>query len=283
MQDHFHAAEAAAESARRSSAAAESTGSDRSWGSKSTVARSASGKAEVFVEPTDDSAHNIWSMLSRTGPSQFDIMSIMHGTLEGLMVMHAAGLAHLDLKPGNIIMTDFGRSKLADFGAACAIHPRTGRLAVSSMARDEQVDTLCTTLEHTLAGGVKASQLASAAAGLDDSEHAVAAATVAAVQACVLPARSCPGELLASVDELSATGSLSGGLESRAPAVLRQDRGSAKATQMVTFRSNSCSGEAAATMPLVRGRTQSIMAAYTRQPAYSLREVPMVRTWSPRL
>lgn len=193
------------------------------------------------------------------------------------MVMHAAGLAHLDLKPGNIIMAEHARSKLADFGAACAIHPRTGCLAVSGVARDEQVDSLCTTMEHTLAGGVKVSELASAGAALDDSERAVAAAAVAAVQARVLPARSCPGELLATVDELAPSGAPSGSLESRAPGVLRQTSVVEKVAPSVTFRSSSCSGENAAAMPIVRGRTQSIMAAYTRQPAYSLREVPMVR------
>lgn len=45
--------------------------------------------------------------------------------------VHEAGLAHCDIKPSNIVLTEDGHPKLADFGAACAIDPSTGVLAAA--------------------------------------------------------------------------------------------------------------------------------------------------------
>lgn len=47
--------------------------------------------------------------------------------------MHAAGLAHCDIKPSNIVLTHDGTAKVADFGAACDIDPCTGILSAVNM------------------------------------------------------------------------------------------------------------------------------------------------------
>lgn len=61
-----------------------------------------------------------------------------------MQVMHEAGLAHCDLKPANIVLMPDGCTKLADFGAACAINSYTGRLATmhGNGLRDKEIERL---------------------------------------------------------------------------------------------------------------------------------------------
>ena len=120
---------------RAPSPRASGTGDDESWGSHTTSASGGGALTSRYdsVEEPDaqSSLHDdLWRTLTKAGPTQLDIMNIMLGVLEGLMIMHAAGLAHMDMKPGNVILTDAATAKLADFGAACAIDLRTGRLAI---------------------------------------------------------------------------------------------------------------------------------------------------------
>lgn len=146
------------------------------------------------MEPQSSLHDTLWRTLTKTGPTQLDIMNIMLGVLEGLMIMHAAGLAHLDLKPGNVILTDAATAKLADFGAACAIDLRTGKLAVGlGPSRGMQVDSLVESMEQKL--GVNIKMLGSAYAPGNGMADAVASAALGVVRASVLPVKSCPGEI----------------------------------------------------------------------------------------
>ncbi|GAA4509294.1 hypothetical protein GCM10023191_070330 [Actinoallomurus oryzae] len=42
--------------------------------------------------------------------------------VDALKAVHEAGLIHGDIKPGNVLVTEDGRAKLADFGASRAVH-----------------------------------------------------------------------------------------------------------------------------------------------------------------
>ena len=66
----------------------------------------------------------------RLGPR--DALDIMDGVLAGLGAAHAAGLAHRDVKPENVLLTEAHAVKVADFGLARllsgASHTKTGML-----------------------------------------------------------------------------------------------------------------------------------------------------------
>eukprot|EP00892_Ulva_mutabilis_P006173 jgi/Ulvmu1/3928/UM018_0151.1 len=116
-----------------STASGASNGGGPASGSKSRglmalpAADSCDGESSPHAEEAQAQLRAEWDV---QGPPQIEIMNIMSGILEGLTVMHAAGLAHCDLKPANVLLMKDGTAKLADFGAACAINGATGRLAV---------------------------------------------------------------------------------------------------------------------------------------------------------
>ena len=57
-------------------------------------------------------------------------LALMDPVIEGLAAAHAAGLVHRDMKPENVLLSDEGRVKVADFGLARAAtgHTATGNL-----------------------------------------------------------------------------------------------------------------------------------------------------------
>ena len=62
--------------------------------------------------------------------------SILDDMLSALAAAHAAGILHRDIKPGNILFTDSGVTKIADFGIAKSAetpHTMTGQI-VGTMA-----------------------------------------------------------------------------------------------------------------------------------------------------
>ena len=66
-------------------------------------------------------------VLRSTGPLSPDrAAEIAHDVAEALGSAHSAGLVHRDVKLGNIIVSDDGQVKVADFGIATALARRTG-------------------------------------------------------------------------------------------------------------------------------------------------------------
>jgi hypothetical protein len=58
-------------------------------------------------------------LTDRPGVSQ--ALELVRQLAEGLATVHACGLLHRDIKPGNIILADDGRPRLVDFGLATAL------------------------------------------------------------------------------------------------------------------------------------------------------------------
>ncbi|KAF3820717.1 hypothetical protein GH733_005262, partial [Mirounga leonina] len=54
---------------------------------------------------------------------EVEIAAITHGALQGLAYLHSHALIHRDIKAGNILLTEPGQVKLADFGSASVASP----------------------------------------------------------------------------------------------------------------------------------------------------------------
>ena len=63
-----------------------------------------------------------------------EVIDIAIEVLEGLAQLHAAHVLHLDLKPGNILLDDFGHAYLSDFGISHAIRTLETCTAVTSIS-----------------------------------------------------------------------------------------------------------------------------------------------------
>ncbi|KAK2523022.1 Taok3 [Columba guinea] len=54
---------------------------------------------------------------------EVEIAAITHGALQGLAYLHSHSKIHRDIKAGNILLTEPGQVKLADFGSASIVSP----------------------------------------------------------------------------------------------------------------------------------------------------------------
>ncbi|MEQ2265452.1 Serine/threonine-protein kinase TAO3, partial [Xenotaenia resolanae] len=54
---------------------------------------------------------------------EMEIAAITHGALLGLAYLHSHNMIHRDVKAGNILLTELGQVKLADFGSASIASP----------------------------------------------------------------------------------------------------------------------------------------------------------------
>jgi eukaryotic-like serine/threonine-protein kinase len=77
----------------------------------------APGAAALVMELVDGvTLKDIIKSEGATGPEA--ALLVLKGSLRGLAAAHAVGVVHRDYKPGNVLVSDDGSSKLADFGVA---------------------------------------------------------------------------------------------------------------------------------------------------------------------
>ncbi len=69
------------------------------------------------------------ALIKREGRLQVgDALKILHQSAKGLSVAHERGVIHRDIKPGNLMLSQRGQIKIADFGIALANHDFNSKL-----------------------------------------------------------------------------------------------------------------------------------------------------------
>jgi eukaryotic-like serine/threonine-protein kinase len=151
-----------------------------------------------------------------------ELRAIALDILAGLAAAHAAGVVHLDLKPGNVLLARDGRAVIADFGIARANADQDGEIAGTPlyMAPEQHAgESNLDARTDLFAFGVMLYELATGtrpftgahlfeleaqkAVGVDPTPLAahVPPAVIAVIQRCLAPARD---DRPASADELIA-------------------------------------------------------------------------------
>lgn len=91
------------------------------------------GTAYYAMELID--GESLASRLSRTGQplTEKQVFQVLHQLMDALEEVHAMGIWHLDLKPGNILVDKKGRAVLIDFGASKQLSASEGYTTTTSM------------------------------------------------------------------------------------------------------------------------------------------------------
>ena len=85
-----------------------------------------SGRQYLVTEYIDGGTLGGW--MERERRSWRKVVGLLAGVADGLAVAHEAGILHRDVKPANILVTQSGYAKLADFGLARLADGRVRRL-----------------------------------------------------------------------------------------------------------------------------------------------------------
>lgn len=90
------------------------------------------GTAYYVMDYVD--GENLLERLKRTGKplTEQEVESILPQILDALKTVHDAGIWHLDLKPTNIMIDNFGNLKLIDFGASKQLNAQKGGATTST-------------------------------------------------------------------------------------------------------------------------------------------------------
>ena len=81
------------------------------------------------------SCHVTYSCCYVTGPVALQkIIQAAVEMLEGLTQLHAVTVLHMDLKPGNILLDEYGHAYLSDFGISYALRTLEACTSVRSAA-----------------------------------------------------------------------------------------------------------------------------------------------------
>ncbi|XP_041097103.1 serine/threonine-protein kinase TAO1 isoform X1 [Polyodon spathula] len=83
------------------------------------------GSASDLLEATSIAlnARNGSQTVHKKPLQEVEIAAITHGALQGLAYLHSHNMIHRDIKAGNILLTEPGQVKLADFGSASIASP----------------------------------------------------------------------------------------------------------------------------------------------------------------
>ena len=82
------------------------------------------GRQYLVLEYVEGGTLRDW--LRQEERSWRQVVELLMGVADGIATAHEAGVLHRDIKPDNILVSRNGHAKLADFGLAKLIEPRTG-------------------------------------------------------------------------------------------------------------------------------------------------------------